>query len=233
MMWFALQIAILLVLAGLLVSLARHWPYPAPAVRRLLPAERRWPEAQIREMLEAKRFHPRYLAFFNRDPARTPPARPGLLAPADGRLLSHDCRDGIRYIVIALTFWDVHVQRSPVAGRVREVQAQGDAYRDGEGRDFAFLAAKQCPVQTRVVIDSELGPIAVRLITSVAARRIEVWHQPGAVLARGERLGRILLGSTVVLEVPDRLVCCIAPGERVRAGESIVVEAEATAPRHA
>ncbi len=222
-MMLAVQLVVLGVLAAALALLVRHWPYPSPLIRRLLPPLQRWPEAQIRGWLENQRFHPRYLAFFDRDPERIAPAGTALLAPADGLVTSTDCRDGIRYIVIALSFWDMHVQRSPWGGRVTAVERLGGAYTDGEGRDFAFLREKYCPVQTRTVLDSDIGPVAVRQITSLAARRIETWVSPGAMVERGQRIGRIRLGSTVVLEVSAALPCVVRVGEYVRAGESAVV----------
>lgn len=222
-MILAAQLVVLGVLAVALVLLWRHWPYPSPCIRPLLPPQQRWPEAQIRGWLRTKRFHPGYLAFFDRDPERIVPAGTELLAPADGLVTSIDCRDGIRYIVIALSFWDMHVQRSPVAGRVVSVDRLGATYTDGEGRDFAFLREKYCPVQTRTVFKCDAGAVAVRQITSVAARRIETWIAPGQPVERGQRMGRIRLGSTVVLEAAASLSCRVAVGDRVRAGETAVL----------
>ncbi|HET7315659.1 phosphatidylserine decarboxylase [Salinisphaera sp.] len=223
-MILAAQLVVLGALAIALALLIRHWPYPSPLIRPLLPPLQRWPEAQIRRWLENQRFHPRYLVFFDRDPERCPPTGETLIAPADGLVIDTGCRDGIRYIVIALSFWDMHVQRSPVAGVVASVDRLGAAYTDGEGREFAFLRAKRCPVQTRTVIESRGGVVAVRQITSLAARRIETWVSPGARVERGQRIGRIRLGSTVVLEVAEPLRCLVSPGERVRAGETPLVE---------
>lgn len=93
---------------------------------------------------------------------------------------------------------------------------------DGEGRDFSFLRAKQCPVQKRIIMESEIGEIAVRLITSFAARRIEVWVSEGETVERGQRLGRILLGSTVVLEIPAAINMDIPMGAHVKAGETVL-----------
>lgn len=219
-----IQLVVLGVLAACLVLLARHWPYPAPLIRPLLPPRQRWPESQIRGWLKSQRFHPRYLAFFDRDPERIPPRDDTLVAPADGLVTSLDARDGIRYIVIALSFWDMHVQRSPIAGRVVSVDRLGADYMDGEGREFVFLNEKRCPVQTRVVLETEAGQIAVRLITSLAARRIETWVQPGEEVERGQRIGRIRLGSTVVLEVDELLPCLVQAGERAWAAETSLVD---------
>jgi len=95
---------------------------------------------------------------------------------------------------------------------------------DGEGREFAFLREKSCPVQKRVVIETDSGQVAVRLITSIAARRIEAWVQEGDQIERGHRIGRILLGSTVVLELPAATKLLVRQGDRVWAGQTAVAE---------
>ena len=95
---------------------------------------------------------------------------------------------------------------------------------DGEGREFAFLREKTCPVQKRIVLATDAGQVAVRLITSIAARRIETWVKDGEVIERGQRIGRILLGSTVVLELPAATKLLVRTGDRVWAGETLVAE---------
>ncbi len=222
-MALAIQILILVVLAGVVATWAARFPYPMPWLRPFLPPRLRWPEREIRGWLQSKQFHPGFLRFFNRDPERIPPFEAGLIAPADGLVTSADVRGRTRYLVIALSFWDMHVQRSPASGKIVAIEPSGDEFMDGEGRDFSFLREKHCPVQTRVVLETEqYGYLAVRLITSVAARRIEVWPREGSTITRGERLGRILLGSTVVLELPEEIPLCVETGQRVRAGETLV-----------
>jgi phosphatidylserine decarboxylase len=218
-----IQILILVLLAIVVSAWALRFPYPAAWLRPFLRPRQRWPELEIREWLRSGRFHPGFLKFFNRDPERSPPTVPGLVAPADGLVTSAEVRDGTRYLVIALSFWDMHMQRSPAAATVVAIEPSGDGFMDGEGRDFAFLREKHCPVQTRVVLETaQYGFLAVRLITSVAARRIEVWPRVGDMLARGQRLGRILLGSTVVLEMPEAFPLQVQCGQHVRAGETLV-----------
>lgn len=216
-----------LVLAGLVAALAAWWiwfPYPSPLIRRWLPIRKRWPEAQVRGWLVNGRFQPAFLRYFYRDPERIPPPGESLLAPADGLVTSAEVRDGTRYIVIALSFWDMHVQRSPLSGRVARVESHGSDFMDGEGRGFAFLRDKSCPVQKRLVVATDAGEIAVRLITSLAARRIETWVGEGEAIERGQRIGRILLGSTVVLELPAHANLLVKVGDRVWAGETEVAE---------
>ncbi len=219
-----IQAAVLLSLIAALAAWVACFPYPSPLIRRWLPPRRRWPEAQIRGWLADGRFHPAFLRYFNRDPERVPPPGTAVLAPADGLLTGAEVRGGVRYLVIALSFWDMHVQRSPLAGRVLGVTSHGEDFMDGEGREFAFLRDKPCPVQKRIVLATSTGEIAVRLITSLAARRIEVWVNEGDEIERGQRIGRILLGSTVVLELPATAKLLVRTGERVRAGETAVAE---------
>jgi len=224
-MIIALQILILCVVAAAIVLWALYFPYPSPLVRRWLPPRKRWPERQIRGWLKSGRFDRGFLHYFYRDPDGVVTPGDDILAPADGLVTSTDVRDGIRYLVIALSFWDMHVQTSPLAGRVVRITAHGEDFMDGEGREFAFLREKVCPVQKRIVISTDSGEVAVRLITSVAARRIETWIREGETVERGQRIGRILLGSTVVLELPVNIALRVKVGERVRAGVTVVAEA--------
>lgn len=221
-MILTIQVIILLVLAGALVLWALYFPYPSPLIRQWLPPRKRWPEMQIRRWLVSGRFQASFVRYFYRDPERHPPDGESLIAPADGLITGTDVKCGVRYVVIALSFWDMHVQRSPATGVVVSVDQSGDTFTDGEGQDFAFLQAKRCPVQQRIVLRTATGELAVRLITSLAARRIETWVKPGDAIERGQRIGRILLGSTVVLELPEAFPLIARAGARVRAGETPV-----------
>ncbi len=219
------QAVVLLALCAALMLCAWHFPYPSPLIRRWLSPRKRWPEMQIRGWLRNGRFQRAFLRHFYSDPERTPPSGEAAIAPADGTVTSVEVRDGVRYLVIALSFWDMHVQRSPVAGKVVNVTAHGEDFMDGEGREFAFLREKPCPVQKRLVLETPAGKVAVRLITSLAARRIETWVEAGETVTRGQRIGRILLGSTVVLELPEATPLLVRVGERVWAGQTPVAEA--------
>lgn len=223
-MVLVLQIVILCLLAGAILLWAVYFPYPSPLIRRWLAPRKRWPESQIRMWLQRGEFQRAFLRHFYSDPERIAPPGNGMLAPADGLVTSADVRGGVRYLVIALSFWDMHVQRSPLAGRVLSVESQGDGFMDGEGREFAFLREKTCPVQKRIVMVTDAGQVAVRLITSVAARRIETWVREGEDVERGQRIGRILLGSTVVLELPAAIKLLVRTGDRVWAGQTLVAE---------
>ena len=219
-----IQIVILCLVVTAIVLWGLYFPYPSPLIRRWLPERKRWPEMQIRGWLQAGRYQRAFLRHFYSDPERTAPPGNGMLAPADGLITSADIRGDVRYLVIALSFWDMHVQRSPAAGRVVSVESHGDNFMDGEGREFSFLREKSCPVQKRLAIESDGEQVAVRLITSLAARRIETWVHEGEQIERGQRIGRILLGSTVVLELPAATNLLVHTGDRVWAGQTVVAE---------
>lgn len=223
-MVLVLQIAILGLLTGAIALWAVYFPYPSPLIRRWLAPRKRWPESQIRMWLRRGEFQGAFLRHFYNDPERVAPPGTAMLAPADGVVTSAEVLGDVRYLVIALSFWDMHVQRSPLAGRVLSVELHGDDFMDGEGREFAFLREKACPVQKRLVIETDDGEIAVRLITSIAARRLETWVREGEQIERGQRVGRILLGSTVVLELPAATKLLVSTGDRVWAGQTLVAE---------
>lgn len=220
-----LQVVIVAACVLAMIDWARNFPYPSALIKPFLDPYHRWPTEQVREWVLSGEVDPEFLSFFYRDPERSIPEGENMVSPADGRVIDITVRDGIRYVVIALTFWDVHVQRHPVTGVVTEISTQGDTLMDGEGKNLAFLRKKHSPVQKRICYATEVwDDVCVRLITSYLARRIEVWSKVGDHVVKGERLGRILLGSTVVLEVNERVPLLARIGERVVAGETIMAE---------
>jgi phosphatidylserine decarboxylase len=216
------QLGILLACGSVLWPLVRSFPYPSPLVRGLLPPEKRWPTEQVREWIAAGNVDPGFLSFFLRDPEREIAPGPVAVAAADGLLREVRVRDGKVWFVILLSFWDVHVQRSPLAGTVRSVEDRGDTYMDKEWRDMVFLNEKLAPVQKVITLDTEVGEVFVHLITSVAARRLEAFVQPGQTIEKGQRIGSILLGSTVVVALPESCVPVARADQRVVGGETVL-----------
>ncbi len=219
----------LVILASCLMVIglwATRFPYPSPVIMDFLTPQKRWPTQQVADWVTSGNIDEGFMSFFYRDPDRLVPVGNNMVAPADGQIVAFDSKDGTNYMVIALTFWDVHVQRSPVGGTIVAIEDAGDRLMDGEGRDFVYLKDKVSPVQKVVTIDSEWGMINVRLITSLLARRLEVFHEVGDKIEKGERLGLIHLGSTVVLDLPGDLVPLVKVGDRVVAGETIMFRRE-------
>lgn len=206
---------------------AVNFPYPSPLIKPLLSPKLRWPDKQIAEAVQNETFESDFSKFFYRDPERTVPPGPDLVAPADGVVQLMTFRDNISFIVIGLSFWDVHVVRAPIAGEVIDVESEGQYYPKNPtrtDRDVSFfIRGKAAPVQQIVTLQSALGIVRVRLITSYWASRIKVWVHPGQHIDKGQRLGRMLLGSTVVTELPGKTSFAVGPMQRVTAGETIIL----------
>ena len=175
----AVQLLLLAACAGGLALWATNFPYPSPTIEALLPAKKRWPTALVQEWVQSRDFSDGFLAHFYRDPERVIPDGENVVAPADGKILIIDRKDGKLWVVIGLTYWDVHIQRIPADGVVKEVRDQGDTLQDYEGYNWVFLKDKTGPVQKVVVIETAWGDIEVRPITSLSAHRIEVWVEKG------------------------------------------------------
>lgn len=217
----SLILVICLVLIGLQVA---RFPFPSPAIAPLLGPRDRWPTEMVMAFIESETPPKSFLEFFNRDPERTVPPGGNLVAPADGVIKRIVRRPEQTHFVVGLSFWDVHVVRTPVAGRVLKVEEEGVAiFRERSETDAdAYLDGKLGPVQKVIWIETDDGLFKLRLITSWWASRLKVSAYPGKALAKGERVGRILLGSSVVVDTPPDVEFRLQAGERVIAGETII-----------
>ena len=159
---------------------------------------------------------------FFRDPERPiPTAAQAIISPADGRVVQvvEESHEGcpVWRVSIFMSPLDVHVNRSPIAGVVKEVN-----YRKGAFRVAMEEAASIENEQNVFTVEGEQGRIVVKQIAGILARRIVFWKRIGDSLARGERVGLIKFGSRVdVLMAPD-VTLRIKVGDRVRAGSSIL-----------
>lgn len=221
-LYFGVQCLVLLLCAGVIALFAVNFPFPSPVIKPFLAPEKRWPADQVRQWVKSGNVDSSFLAFFMRDPDRVIPDGAVIVAPADGKVFDIVYKPDWTYVVIALSYWDVHVQRSPTAGTVTSVKEGGNVYMNGEGIHLAFLPHKVWPVQKIIDLTTAWGPMRVRLVTSLTARRIRVWVHPGEKVRKGQRIGRILLGSTVVLQLPPDVPVAVHEGEHVTAGESII-----------
>ena len=146
-----------------------------------------------------------FVLYFFRDPVRTSPADPALvLSPADGRVVDVTEVDGppvmggrCRRISVFLSVFDVHVQRAPVSGEVVH-----RSYRPG-GYAIAWKPkASEENEQASLGIRTPAGPVLVRQIAGLVARRIVTDPEEGQAVERGERIGLIRFGSRVDLFLP-------------------------------
>lgn len=151
-----------------------------------------------------------FLLFFYRDPEREP-AGPGMVSPADGRVLS---TEGGR-VVIFMSLHDVHVNRAPLEGtvvRVRRLPGRfRPAHRDSEENE-----------RNEILLETARGPVEVVQRAGLLVRRIQCHVREGQRVSRGERVGRIVFGSRVDVTVPPGMELRVAAGQRVRAGETVI-----------
>lgn len=155
-----------------------------------------------------------FTLWFFRDPERQP-SEPGVVSPADGKVsVVRDERGRLR-VGVFMNVTDVHVNRAPLGGTVEAVEHRPGAHRP------AFT--KDSDRNERVRID--FGDHTVVLIAGAFARRISPYVEPGAVLERGDRLAHIAFGSRADVVLPDgfeREHLHVEPGDRVRAGETVL-----------
>lgn len=160
------------------------------------------------------------IGLFFRDPERAAPAGDDLiLSPADGRVVevARDPEKGSGRIAIFLSLFNVHVNRSPVAGRVRNVTYRPGAFRAA----FARKASEENERNT-LELDSPAGLFGVSQIAGLVARRIRCFKKAGDTVSRGERIGYIAFGSRTELTLPPGAEIRVAVGDSVRGGETIV-----------
>lgn len=157
-----------------------------------------------------------FVLFFFRDPERQAPQGAGLVvSPADGRVVS---ADGTR-VSIFLSIFNVHVNRSPIRGRIEAVE-----YHRGAFRAAFDPKASTDNEQNVVTVRGEGHQVVFKQIAGLIARRIVFWKRPAESVERGERVGLIKFGSRVDLVVPTGSKLRIKVGDRVRAGESVVAD---------
>lgn len=153
-------------------------------------------------------------ALFFRDPERLPPADPALaLSAADGRVTAVEkTTEGLK-IVVFMSVLNAHINRSPVAGRVREV-----AYKPGEFLGGWKPLAEKVNERVTTTLETPRGRVIVAQIAGVLARRIVCRVRPGDALAAGERIGLIRFGSCAAVLLPGEAEALVQVKDRVRAG---------------
>lgn len=162
------------------------------------------------------------VAFFFRDPERLPPAEPGVVvSPADGRITdvieeALGGRPG-RRISIFLSIWDVHVNRSPMTGRVAEVE-----YRRGRFYNAMRSRASVDNEQNIIHLQTEHGEMVFKQIAGAIARRVVCWKRPGDTVELGERIGLIRFGSRMDVWLPQDAEIVARPGQHVAGGVSVL-----------
>jgi len=186
-----------------------------------------------------------YKFVFLRDPKRRIPSGDDIVSPADGRIIKivklgeldklkirkgligkiktlvlDNCKGGY-LITIMMDLFDVHVQRAPVEGVVVSIKHVSGGFRNAVyGNKFENGIYNE---KNEIVIDnSKIGKIKMIQIAGVLARRIECFVKEKQKINKGERVGRIVMGSQVSLILPRKVRLMVKEGNKVKAGESII-----------
>ena len=174
-----------------------------------------------------------WVAAFFRDPVRTTPTDPKLvIAPADG-LVTMITRVGpptelsaagmtgeFTRVSIFMSVFDVHINRSPIAGTVRKI-----AYIPGKFLNADLDKASEDNERQHFLVEREDGvSIAFTQIAGLVARRILAYVKEGDRVAAGERIGLIRFGSRVDVFLPAGTGSQVLLGQRTIAGETVLAE---------
>jgi phosphatidylserine decarboxylase len=163
-----------------------------------------------------------FIFYFFRDPKRVISAEPGaVVAPADGRVVvvtdeSNAGRPGKR-ISIFLAIWNVHVNRSPAAGVITNLN-----YRPGKFYAAMRPSASADNEQNVITLATDSGEIVFKQIAGLIARRVVCWKKTGESVARGERIGLVRFGSRADLWLPRDSELLVKVGDHVKGGSSVV-----------
>jgi len=191
--------AIPLLGAGLVVAWLAAWPWALPA----------W-------LLAA------FFLWFFRDPERIVPDTSGaLVSPADGKVTAVGPATvggtACTRVSIFLNVFDVHVNRSPIAGVIRDVQ-----YKRGKFLNAMNAASAEHNEQNTVTVEGDGRTVVFKQIAGLLARRIVFTKSVGDHVARGERVGLIKFGSRVDVLVDRAASLQVKVGDRVKGGSSVL-----------
>lgn len=174
-----------------------------------------------------------FFAYFFRDPDRQVPQDPNLaVSPADGRITVAGPADtrwappgDWKQITIFLSPVDVHINRTPVEGRVTKIE-----YRPGKFLP-AYNESANDNELNELWIDSNGRTVVVRQVVGILARRIVCRVVEGQELARGERIGLMKFGSRMDVFLPTDAELHVRVGQHVVAGETVLAMLRASGAR--
>ena len=166
------------------------------------------------------------VAAFFRDPERQAPVGEGLVvSPADGKVVTIAGVKGdplflgsATRVSIFLSPLDVHINRTPVEGKIAKITYQPGKFLAA----YKEEAAQRNEQNALSIVDSKGRTWGVVQIAGVMARRIICRAKPGDQLARGERFGLIMFGSRTDTYLPEGCRIEVTEGQRVKGGETVL-----------
>ncbi len=159
-----------------------------------------------------------FCLWFFRDPERSVPEGPVAVSPADGKVVSLTTdADGRHRLGIFLNVFDVHVNRSPIAGVITK-----RTYRPGKFVVASRNEAASENEQNTFVVEGDGASIEFSQIAGLIARRIIWYKEQGQTVGKGERVGLIQFGSRVDVLFNSDWKITVEPGQRVSAASSVI-----------
>ena len=167
-----------------------------------------------------------YFTYFFRNPDRTIPTDEHLVvSPADGTVqdvveLEDDdfVKGPCTKIIIFLSVFNVHVNRSPIAGEIKCQKYVCGRFRPAYKDEVGFENERHM-----LGIENEKGfRVTVTQIAGILARRIVSWVTLDDNMSKGQVYGLIKFGSCTELVVPQNGEVLVKKGDKVRGGESVL-----------
>ncbi|MCG3258801.1 MAG: phosphatidylserine decarboxylase [Candidatus Heimdallarchaeota archaeon] len=148
-----------------------------------------------------------------------------ILAPADGRIMEVEEKEGIIYCLIRMSPFDVHMTRSPIKGKVTKT-----AFKKGSHWPAYFPNYAMKNQRNKIEIIDEVGNISaiVTQVSGIFARRTVAYVKSGDIVKQGEVIGTIRFGSLTSLEIKSdkKFKFKIGISEVVRAGKTVLAECD-------
>ncbi len=178
-----------------------------------------------------------WIVYFFRDPDRVAPLRDGLIvSAADGEISSIEKVKPARELGLGeaervristfLSVFDVHVNRAPIAGRIKR-----SVYVPGAFLNAALDKASEDNERRALVIETPQGvEIGVVQIAGMVARRIVTFAAEGETVGVGQRFGLIRFGSRVDIYLPPGRNALVAVGQRAIGGETVFADLKSDEP---
>jgi phosphatidylserine decarboxylase len=158
-----------------------------------------------------------FCLYFFRDPERVPPKGPVAVSPADGKVVAVKPELAGKRISIFLNVFNVHVNRSPVAGIISDVQ-----YKKGCFKVASKEVCSEENEQNVVTVQDEGSTVVFKQIAGLVARRIVFTKRVGDCVKLGERIGLIKFGSRMDVLLGPEWEILVQPGMKVVAGQSVL-----------
>jgi phosphatidylserine decarboxylase len=161
-----------------------------------------------------------FCLYFFRDPERIPPAGNLMIAPADGKIVAiKPLATGETRLSIFLNIFDVHVNRTPIPGKITAV-----VYQKGKFFNASHEVASTENEQNTLVVEGAGTRVTCRQIAGLIARRIVCYKGAGDEVAPAERIGYIKFGSRVDVIYGREWKTIATVGMRVSAGSSVLAK---------